>query len=238
MHGNGNHGDIPARHRPGCGGIVHDAHDRGRRHTFQAWRRRDRLSNTGFSGRMDGRCWGRRAACPHWFPVCGGATEISQGGDYVFRFRRTAGAPDENQLGTHALSIIGTDEKDRGPQMTTGFVNTYSSGGQVIRLLPLAEYAGADEATRTIARWGQTVSDDAAPPADQGSAPVLAGMVEDGRRPVPLECKGDKQARVCTIPAEQWPALEARWWRYIAEARLGRLDHGALRRCYDNTPPL
>lgn len=158
-----------------------------------------------------------------------------RGEDYVFRFQRIAGSPDENELGTQLLSVMGTDEEDRGPQMTSGFVNAYSSGGQVIRVLPLAEYAGAEEATRTIARWGQTVGDDAVPPADERSARVLAGMVEDGRKPVHLECKGDKQIQLCTIPDEQWPALEARWWRYIADARLERLDHYALRLCYDST---
>lgn len=158
-----------------------------------------------------------------------------KGGDYVFRFRRIAGSPDENELSTQLLSVIGTDEKDRGPQMAAGFVKAYSSGGQVIRVLPMAEYAGADEATRTIARWGQTVGDDAVPLADEGSARVLADMVREAMKPVPLECKGDKQVQFCTIPDEQWPALDARWWRFIAEARLGRLDHYALRRCYDSS---
>jgi len=158
-----------------------------------------------------------------------------KGGDYVFRFRRIAGTPDENELRTQLLSVIGTDPEGRGPQMTSGFVNAYSSSGQIIRVLPLGEYAGTDEATRTNARWGKTVGDDAASPADEGGARILAAMVREGMKPVPLECKIDRQVQVCSIPEGQWPALEARWWRYIAEARLERLDHYALRRCYDST---
>lgn len=39
-----------------------------------------------------------------------------KGGEYVFRFRRIAGTPDENELGTQLLSVIGTDPEGSGPR--------------------------------------------------------------------------------------------------------------------------
>lgn len=71
-----------------------------------------------------------------------------------FGFRPAEEASDPETFATQALSVIGTDEKGQGPQMTVGFKDAYSSGGQIIRVLSLKERAGQDEATRTEGRWG------------------------------------------------------------------------------------
>ncbi|WP_313664705.1 hypothetical protein [Shinella sp.] len=156
-------------------------------------------------------------------------------GKYVFRFRNPAETPDDQKLGTQPLSVIGTDNQDRGPQMTAGFKDAYSSGGQVIRVLPRAEYAAESEAARTNARWGKVEGNDALPPADERGARALAAIVGYGMSDFTFQCTGNASVQVCTIPPDQWPALDMRWWRDIAEARLERLDHHALRRCYNSS---
>ncbi|MCX8571179.1 hypothetical protein [Aminobacter sp. MET-1] len=158
-----------------------------------------------------------------------------KGGRFAYRFRPVEGTPDAHAHATQVLSVIGTDMEDRGPQMTAGFENAYSDGGQIIRVPPLAELTGQDEPTRTMARWGETERNDAPPPADQRSARALVGIVRHGPEPIPLRCNGDQLAQVCTIPGDRWPVLEARWWRAIAEQRLERLRDRALRRCYDSS---
>lgn len=158
-----------------------------------------------------------------------------RGGKYTFRFRPAEEVPAPKASATQVLTIIGTDEKDQGPQMTAGFKDAYSSGGQIIRILPLMEYAGQDEATRSAARWGQTERYDTTPPADQRSARALLTVIEHGQERPLLRCKGDELVQACTIADEQWSALNALWWRAIAEQRLERLRDRALRRCYDSS---
>lgn len=46
---------------------------------------------------------------------------------------------------------------------------------------------------------------------------------------------GDELVQACTIADEQWPDMNARWWRAVAEQRLERLRDRALRRCYDSS---
>lgn len=154
---------------------------------------------------------------------------------YTYRFRPAEGTPDAKAHGTQVLSVIGTDENDRGPQMKAGFTDAWSSGGRIIRVPSLAEVSGPDETTRTMARWGETEGRDAVPPADERSARALLPVVEFGPEGLPLQCAGDGRVQVCTIARERWPLLEARWWRSIAEQRLERLRDHALRRCYDST---
>ncbi|KAA3506303.1 hypothetical protein [Agrobacterium rosae] len=158
-----------------------------------------------------------------------------RGGKFVFRFRPAEGTSDPETFATQVLSVIGTDEKDQGPQMTEGFKDAYSSGGQIIRVLPLKERAGDAEATRTAGRWGETQLYDDPPPADQRSARGLIAVIRDGQKQPHLLCEGDELAQACTIADEQWPALNALWWRAIAEQRLERLRDRALRRCYDSS---
>lgn len=158
-----------------------------------------------------------------------------RGGKFTYRFRPTEGPVDEEAPFTQVLTIIGTDEQDQGPQMTAGFKDAYSSGGQIIRILPLMERAGQDETARSAARWGETQRYDAPPPADQRSARALIAIVERGQQRPPLQCTGGELVQACTIVAEQWPAIEAHWWRAIAEQRLERLRYHAQRRCYDSS---
>jgi hypothetical protein len=75
-------------------------------------------------------------------------------GTFNYRFR-TAGAdanatPD--RLLTQVLSVIGTNSDNSGPLLSHGFVGGNPSGVRIIRVLPLAEYAGVGEAERTAAR--------------------------------------------------------------------------------------
>jgi hypothetical protein len=156
-------------------------------------------------------------------------------GKYVYRFGPVGAGADRQRFVTRVLSIIGTDEQDRGPQMKAGFTDAYSSGGRIIRVPAAAEYAGEDEATRTNARWGQTEGYDKPPPGDERSVRSLVPIMgEDRHRPL-LACDGDQRVQSCVVPAEKWTQLELRWWRAIAESRLERLHHHALRRCYDSS---
>ncbi|WP_105436361.1 hypothetical protein [Neorhizobium tomejilense] len=154
-----------------------------------------------------------------------------ENGTFTYRFRAVPGSPNAEKHRTQVLSVIGTDTEGRGPQMVNGFVDAYSSGGRVIRIPPMAEIAGEDEVTRSAARWGETEGLDASPPADQRSARALVGLLE----PTRLQCDtSSEQVQVCQPAIGEWPTIEARWWRSIAEHRLERLKHHALRNCYDS----
>lgn len=156
------------------------------------------------------------------------------GSKHVFRFRAAQGEPQAHLFKTQPLSVMGIDAQGRSTQMKVGFEGAYSSGGQIIRVLPRNEWGGSDDATRTAARWGKTEAYTDPPPADHRSARALLGVVVDTHRPEPLGCDGDGSVMVCTIAADRWPAVEALWWRAIAEQRLERLHDYALRRCYDS----
>jgi hypothetical protein len=151
------------------------------------------------------------------------------GGKYAYRFRPAEGQAPGVPHRTQVLSVIGTDMEGRGPRMKSGFVDADSDGGRVIRVPPLTEIAGD-----SAARWGRTEGRDAVPPADSRSARVLAGLIRQDSDAPKLACEGSGPVRACTLPRGDWPALELLWWRGIAESRLERLDHYALRRCYDS----
>jgi hypothetical protein len=156
-------------------------------------------------------------------------------GTFVYRFR-SAGAADVSQRHpTQVLSIIGTDEKKQGPQMTAGFKDAYSSGGRIIRVPPKAEYAGEDETTRSNARWGITTGRYPPPPADERSARALVSIIEDDPQKPEFACSGTATVQVCVIPPDQWDRLTARWWRALAESRLDRMRDRAVRRCHDSS---
>jgi hypothetical protein len=156
-------------------------------------------------------------------------------GTYTYRFRSVEAKAPAERHPTFVLSVIGTDQEDRGPQMKAGFKDAYSSGGRTIRVPPFAEIFGEDDATRTNARWGKVEGTDTPPPADERSARALDMIAGDYPQRALYACNGGANVQVCTIPAEQWPRLEARWWRAIAEQRLDRLHDHALRRCYDSS---
>jgi hypothetical protein len=180
------------------------------------------------------------AGSPATVRIAGRYAEIQlrypEGGTYTYRFR-PIGLAEAGKHGTQVLSIIGTDGEDRGPRMKAGFTDAYSSGGRVIRVPPLAEIHGAGEAERSNARWGITEGHDAPPPADQRSARAFV-MIARGATPIrlpPLTCQGGPNVQVCGFTAEQWPMLEARWWRAIAEQRIDRMRDRAVRRCHDSS---
>jgi hypothetical protein len=157
-------------------------------------------------------------------------------GTVRYRFR-TAGAdagatPD--RLLTQVLSVIGTNTDNSGPLLSQGFVGGNPSGGRIIRVLPLAEYAGVDEATRTAARWGETQGYEALPPADERSARTLASVIKDRPRKPDMTCSGDTLVQACMVAAHAWDGVTLQWWRALAEARLERFLDRALARCYDD----
>jgi hypothetical protein len=156
-------------------------------------------------------------------------------GTYTYRFRSVEAKAPAERHPTFVLSVIGTDEKDQGPQMKAGFKDAYSSGGRTIRVPPFAEIFGEDDATKTNARWGIIEGIDTPPPADERSARALNVIAGDYPQRALYACNGGANVQVCTVPAEQWPRLEGLWWRAIAKQRLERLDHHALRRCYDSS---
>ncbi len=155
------------------------------------------------------------------------------GGEYIFSFHAAEDGSGTATFRTQLLTIIGTDEQGRGIQMREGFEGRYTSGGQVIRVLPHAEWAAPDEATRSNARWGRTEAYADPPPADERDARALASVMDDSFHRVPLVCEGDARAKACTVPQDRWAAVEALWWRSIAEERLERLNFYALNRCYE-----
>ncbi|TDK39557.1 hypothetical protein E2F50_05450 [Rhizobium deserti] len=151
-------------------------------------------------------------------------------GSFAYRFRPGTGSPNAAQHWTQVLSIIGTTMEGQGPLMEHGFVGSSSSGGRIIRIPSMSEIAGPSEATRTAARWGETEGLGAHPPGDERSVRALVGLLDGAR----LQCNGGEQVQVCAPDQAQWPEIEAKWWRSIAEARLDRLREHALRRCYDS----
>lgn len=156
------------------------------------------------------------------------------GGRYSYRFRPARGAPEAAEQATQVLSVIGADAEGQGPEMTAGFQGAHASGGRIIRVLSLAERAGPSEAARTAARWGEVEGRDAPPPADARSARALDALIGHGPQDLPFRCQGTDRVQQCAITAERWPAVEARWWRAIAEQRLERLRYHAQDRCRDS----
>lgn len=154
-------------------------------------------------------------------------------GAVVYRFRPADAATPEARQATFVLSIIGTNEKSEGSELKSGFKGAVPSGGRIIRVPPAAEISGDSEATRSMARWGEVVGRNPPPPADSRSARSLEFVAGDDEEQPLYACRGAANVQVCTVPAERWPLMEMRWWRSIAEARLERLQHHALRRCYD-----
>jgi hypothetical protein len=149
---------------------------------------------------------------------------------------RTAGAEvgaKADRLMTQVLSVIGSNTDNSGPLLQHGFVGANPSGGRVIRVLPIAEYAGVSDAERTAARWGQTQGYEARPPADVGGARDLIGVIERPRKP-DMTCSGDTLVQACIVAAHAWDGVTLQWWRALAESRLERFRDRALARCYDD----
>lgn len=154
-----------------------------------------------------------------------------ENGTFTYRFAPVSDVPEHS---TQVLTVIGTDFDNIGPGMTVGFTGDKSAGGRVIRVPSLAELAGSDEASKTNAKWGVTQLKDDPPPADERSARSLASLLDRDATAENLECEGDGRVQVCTVRADAWSQIETRWWRAIAELRLDRLEHHALRHCYDS----
>jgi hypothetical protein len=181
---------------------------------------------------------GIAAGSPATVRIDGRYTEIQlrypASGTYTYRFR-PVDLPAADKYGTQTLSIIGTDAEDRGPRMTAGFTDAYSSGGRIIRVPPLAEIFGEGEAERSNARWGITQAYADPPPADQRSARAFLVIARDRDRRPPLACAGGANVQICTFAPEHWTRLDALWWRAVAEARIERMRDRAVRRCHDSS---
>jgi hypothetical protein len=155
-------------------------------------------------------------------------------GTVRYRFRTAGAGESSDRLMTQVLSVIGTNSDNSGPLLSHGFVGGRTSGGRIIRVLPAAEYAGVDEATRTAARWGETQGYEAPPPADERSARTLVGVIEGRPRKPDMTCSGDTLVQACIVAAHAWDGVTLQWWRFLAEGRLERFGDRALRRCYDD----
>jgi hypothetical protein len=152
-----------------------------------------------------------------------------ENGTFTYRFHPADAVPEHR---TQVLSVIGTDYSDVGPGMDVGFAGENSAGGRVIRVPALAEIAGTSDTARINAQWGKTEGYDAPPPADERSARALESLVMRSEADL-FACTGDERVQVCTLENQAWPRLETRWWRAIAEHRLGRLEFHALNKCRD-----
>lgn len=154
-------------------------------------------------------------------------------GDFVFRFRAADGSEGPS---TQALMVHGTDMDGRGPTMERGFVGAVSAGGQTVRVLPLAEYAGEDDITRIYAAWGIVEGWAKPPPAHYWGARELAGVFgafgSFGPRP-DLICDDGAVVRLCTPDPAQSAMIDALWWRGLAEGRIERLRDRAVAACRD-----
>ena len=133
-------------------------------------------------------------------------------GRFTYRFRPAPGVelPKAPPAGgpVRTLSVIGVDENGVAARMTEGFGGEPSTGGRVHRIAPFGEWAGADEATRSAAAWGETTGP--LPPADERSARVLASIVRGGSKDVALKCRGDALVQVCTVAEGDREALRLR----------------------------
>jgi hypothetical protein len=153
------------------------------------------------------------------------------GESYNYRFEPSSELPAQAGIElfkTEALSVGGrTVETANGP---------VEGDWRSIRILPFEEYGGEDDATRTAAAWGETVTFAAQPPANHWGARALPWAFDTfgNRRTVRLICNDQNAVTVCTPDPDDALLLEALWWRQIAEGRLGRLRHDALRDCYDS----
>jgi len=141
-----------------------------------------------------------------------------EGASYTYRFR-----PVEEALSREGIDRFQTE------------LLSYGTAGEVIRVFPFEEYGAPDEGTRTYAAWGVTQQFADPPPANHWGARALPHAFDTfgNRRTVGLICREDGPLSVCTPDPEDALLLEALWWRAIAEGRLGRLQHDALRDCYD-----
>jgi hypothetical protein len=159
-------------------------------------------------------------------------------GTVRYRFRTADAGKGENvgsdRLVTQVLSIIGSNSDNSGPLLSQGFGGANPSGGRIIRIPAQAEYTGKDDATRTVARWGQTERYDAPPPADERSARTLVSVVVDRPHAPEMTCSGDDLVQTCVITARAWEGVTLQWWKTLAETRLERFRDRALRRCYDD----
>jgi hypothetical protein len=164
--------------------------------------------------------------------------QVRHSAEVTVRYRfRTAGAdagaaPD--RLMTQVLSVIGTNSDNSGPLLSQGFVGANPSGGRIIRVQPLAEYAGVSETERTAARWGKTQGYEALPPADVGGARSLVGVIKDRPLKPDMTCSGDTLVQACIVATHAWDGVTLQWWRALAEGRLERFRDRALARCYDD----
>ncbi|MGR3795961.1 hypothetical protein [Vannielia sp. SX4] len=152
-----------------------------------------------------------------------------RGTKYTFRFRPSPAHSDRDgieEFSTETLTV-----GSHGVDTPEG---TVQGDYRAVRVFPFNEYGSAYEATRIATAWGQT-NRGMPPPANAwGAMSLKAVFAFPGDTPVGLLCDDLGALSVCTPdPADQL-LLEAKWWQAIAEARLERLRHDALRDCYDS----
>jgi len=155
----------------------------------------------------------------------------SAGAKYNYRFR-----PVPDAMARDGMSNFATEALSVGGRDVDGPDGPIDGDWRRIRVLPFAEYGAPSDATRTNAAWGQVEGFAALPPANHWGARALPWAFDTfgNRRTVRLVCADQNAVPVCTPNPDDALLLEALWWRSIAEGRLERLRHDALRACYDS----
>ena len=147
------------------------------------------------------------------------------GGSYNFRFRP----------GPEAAERDGAEDLlTRRETIGSCYEGDTELDYSAIWVFPYDLYA-AELATQVGAAWGETVGYAAQPPGNRWGARALMGAFGDrGDFPSPgLICSDTDGMEVCKPDPADRLLMEALWWRALAEGRLERLRHDALRDCYD-----
>ncbi len=155
----------------------------------------------------------------------------AQGASYNYRFRPVPAAKSREGMERFVTEALRT-----GGRTIEGPDGPVEGDFRSVRVLPFAEYGGADDAIRTDAAWGQTQSFADLPPANHWGARALPWVFDTfgDRRTVGMMCGDQSGIEVCTPDPKDALLMEALWWRKIAEGRLERLRHNALAACYDS----
>lgn len=158
-----------------------------------------------------------------------------EGATYNYRFR-----PVPEAMARDGMARFATQALSVGGRMVDGPAGEQNADWRAVRVFPFAEYGAPEEATRVAAAWGEVEGFAAPPPANEWGARALPGVFDTfgNRRIVRMICAEDGAEKgaieICTPDPEDALLMEALWWRSIAEGRLERLRHGALRACYDS----
>ena len=152
-------------------------------------------------------------------------------GTYLYRFKAAQDVPRNPSLDGFA-----TAEMTIGSRRWDGPNGPLDVDYRAVRVPPMAEHSGVSEAARATAAWGTVERYDDPPPANVWGARALTDVFEKRgeKRHVRVICEEEGRVRVCSPDPDDALLMEALWWRAIAEGRLERMRHDALKACYDS----